>query len=194
MSVLLLVAAGLCKETGFCFFGLLAGWEILRGLLAGPALAQWRRWLRLAALLVLGVAACAARFWYTSGTAIERMDPHSNPIAAEEERSVRVLSYALVHGLYAKLLARPAPLPPTPPPASSNWLGSGAPEVRRSVVLPFQGPPSHPPGLFGPPSPRPPRISSSPPASPAPSGPSSLLTSPSDPPVAHGPSASLHGP
>jgi len=106
----LLVAAGLCKETGFCFFGLLAGWEILRGLrpaARGRACSAWRRWLRLALLLALGTAACGCRWWYTAGTAIERMDPHSNPIAAEEDRTVRVLSYALVHGLYAKLLVWP---------------------------------------------------------------------------------------
>lgn len=100
----LLVAAGLCKETGFCFFGLLAGWEILRGL---TGRASWRRNLRLVALLALGVAACYGRFWWTGGTAIERMDPHSNPIAASEDGHVRRLSYALVHGLYVKLMVWP---------------------------------------------------------------------------------------
>lgn len=108
LACTLLVAAGLCKETGFCFFGLLAGWEILRGLLQrGGLAAQWRRWLRLFALLALGGLACYGRVWYTAGTAIERMDPHSNPVAASEDRWVRLLSYALVHGVYAKLLVWP---------------------------------------------------------------------------------------
>jgi len=64
--------------------------------------------LRLALLLALGTAACYARCWYTAGTAIERMDPHSNPFAVLEDRRARVLSYALVHGLYAKLLVWPS--------------------------------------------------------------------------------------
>ncbi|CAE8650123.1 unnamed protein product, partial [Polarella glacialis] len=104
----LTVAAGLCKETGFCFFGLLAGWEILRGLmLSGSCHADWRRWVRLTVLLLLGTGSCFWRVWYTGGTGIERMDPHSNPIAVQEDPWVRVLSYALVHGLYAKLLVWP---------------------------------------------------------------------------------------
>lgn len=108
LSAVLLVAAGLCKETGFCFFGLIAGWEILRGLLprVGRGGRQWTRWIRLAFLLALGTAACYVRVWYT-GTAIERMDPHSNPFAVLEDRQARMLSYALVHGLYAKLLVLP---------------------------------------------------------------------------------------
>jgi len=107
----MLVAAGLCKETGFCFFGLLAGWEILGGLLAGKgrlaSCGGWR-WLRLSALLVLGSIVCYTRLWYTAGTAIERMDPHSNPVAVQENSHVRMLSYSLVHGIYAKLLVWPA--------------------------------------------------------------------------------------
>ena len=60
---------------GFCFFGLLAGWELLRGLRGSFKAARLQR---LAALLLLGTLACAGRVWYTGGTAIENMDPHSD--------------------------------------------------------------------------------------------------------------------
>ncbi|CAE7343029.1 Tmtc4 [Symbiodinium natans] len=102
----LLVAAGLCKETGFCFFGLLAGWEILRGL-TSTSQSQVFRALRLVAILLMGIAACGVRVWYTGGTAIDNMDPHSNPVAVHTDRWVRLRSYALVHGIYAKLLVFP---------------------------------------------------------------------------------------
>ncbi|CAJ1397231.1 unnamed protein product [Effrenium voratum] len=104
LSTVLLVAAGLCKETGFCFFGLLAGWEILGGLLQG---ASFKRWARLLALLALGSSACGARVYYTGGTAIDNMDPHSNPVAVHQDRNVRLRSYALLHGIYMKLLVFP---------------------------------------------------------------------------------------
>lgn len=119
LASLLLVAAGLSKETGFCFFGLLAGWEIL-GLLAraprrassdGRAGGSQRLAapaLRLTLLLAVGAAVCYWRCWYTAGTEIERMDPHSNPIAVEEDGWVRLLSYAHVHGIYAQLLVWPS--------------------------------------------------------------------------------------
>ena len=58
-----------------------------------------RRWLRIVLVLVVGSMACAARVWYTAGTKIPRMDPHSNPIAAVEDATVRAMSYALVHGM-----------------------------------------------------------------------------------------------
>eukprot|EP00927_Polykrikos_kofoidii_P085429 TRINITY_DN9295_c0_g1_i1.p1 TRINITY_DN9295_c0_g1~~TRINITY_DN9295_c0_g1_i1.p1 ORF type:complete len:914 (+),score=134.14 TRINITY_DN9295_c0_g1_i1:40-2781(+) len=122
-----IIAGGLCKETGFCFFGLLAGWEILRILVPAASAAKGTRSegfakkpdrrsrlhrlfpnvVRLAAILVLGGAACAWRCWYTGGTSIIDMDPHSNPIAVESDLIVRVLSYCLVHGIYAKLLVWP---------------------------------------------------------------------------------------
>ena len=107
LSCGLLIAAGLCKETGFCFFGLLIVWDILR--LA--TVAKPRAWLQMRSMLLLlvGFLSCAFRVWFT-GTTIERMDPHSNPVAAEENASVRFLSYALVHGMYGKLLAWPARL------------------------------------------------------------------------------------
>lgn len=108
LSSAIIVASGLCKETGFCFFGLLAGWEILRGLRNERSISsQWSRWIRLVMLLVTGTAACYWRVWYTSGTAIERMDPHSNPVAVEKDSWTRKLSYALIHGVYAKLLVWP---------------------------------------------------------------------------------------
>ncbi|CAJ1361581.1 unnamed protein product [Effrenium voratum] len=97
----LVVLAGLCKETGFTFFGLLVIWEVLK--MRGGLHA----WLRVLGLLVIGAAACAVRVWYTAGTQIARMDPYSNPIAASDDPYTRVLSYALVHGMYMKLLLWP---------------------------------------------------------------------------------------
>eukprot|EP00439_Symbiodinium_sp_Y106_P064998 s1228_g10.t1 len=105
-ACLLVVTAGLCKETGFTFFGFLVIWEVL-ALLRGRLGCGLQRLLRVLALLVIGSAACVARVWYTSGTQIARMDPYSNPIAASEDSYVRLLSYALVHGMYVKLLAWP---------------------------------------------------------------------------------------
>ena len=105
LSCMLLLAAGLCKETGFCFFGLLVCWDIL--LLLAPARNMLQlRW-RVVLVLAFGAVCCSIRIWFT-GTTIERMDLHSNPVAAEKEWKVRVLSYALVHGIYVKLLAWPA--------------------------------------------------------------------------------------
>lgn len=103
VSCVLLIAAGLCKETGFCFFGLLVGWDIL-WLTWQPS--NMRLWMRMLLLLLLGTLCCGLRFWYT-GTTIERMDPFSNPVAAEKDQLVRILSYALVHGIYGKLLVWP---------------------------------------------------------------------------------------
>eukprot|EP00930_Biecheleria_cincta_P070928 TRINITY_DN58497_c0_g1_i1.p1 TRINITY_DN58497_c0_g1~~TRINITY_DN58497_c0_g1_i1.p1 ORF type:complete len:726 (+),score=105.11 TRINITY_DN58497_c0_g1_i1:258-2180(+) len=103
----LVVVSGLCKETGFTFFGLFVIWEVLsitrtQGL--RPCLV---RWLRVAVLLLIGGTACAYRVWYTAGTQIARMDPYSNPIAASDNLWTRALSYALVHGMYMKLLVWP---------------------------------------------------------------------------------------
>ena len=104
LSCGLLLVAGLCKETGFCFFGLLVGWDMLQ-LLGRLQRQAWFR-LRIGLVLVAGVVSCACRIWYT-GTTIERMDPHSNPVAAENDATIRMLSYALVHGIYGKLLVWP---------------------------------------------------------------------------------------
>eukprot|EP00434_Breviolum_minutum_P007369 symbB.v1.2.006503.t1/scaffold361.1/size299464/26 len=106
LAALLMVAAGLCKETGFCFFGLLAGWEILRGFLAHRG-CSISRLLRFVAIILLGSLACGLRVWYTGGTAIDNMDPHSNSIAVHSNRWVRLRSYALLHGIYMKLLVFP---------------------------------------------------------------------------------------
>mmetsp|Transcript_31612 Transcript_31612/g.70893 ORF Transcript_31612/g.70893 Transcript_31612/m.70893 type:complete len:642 (+) Transcript_31612:563-2488(+) len=113
LTTLLFLAAGLCKETGFTFFGLLVGQEIL------PILTHsWRptppskedlipRAGRILAILICGGAACGWRVWYTSGTGIERMDPYSNPFAANDNGYTRKLSYTFVHGMYGKLLVWP---------------------------------------------------------------------------------------
>eukprot|EP00931_Biecheleriopsis_adriatica_P067370 TRINITY_DN41521_c0_g1_i1.p1 TRINITY_DN41521_c0_g1~~TRINITY_DN41521_c0_g1_i1.p1 ORF type:complete len:826 (-),score=156.42 TRINITY_DN41521_c0_g1_i1:114-2561(-) len=103
----LVLVAGLCKETGFTFFGLLVIWEVLGILRAQSWRSCFEKWLRVVALLIIGSAACAARVWYTAGTQIARMDPYSNPIAASEDPWIRILSYSLVHGMYFKLLLWP---------------------------------------------------------------------------------------
>eukprot|EP00446_Apocalathium_sp_SHHI-4_P069846 CAMPEP_0177540744 /NCGR_PEP_ID=MMETSP0369-20130122/59762_1 /TAXON_ID=447022 ORGANISM="Scrippsiella hangoei-like, Strain SHHI-4" /NCGR_SAMPLE_ID=MMETSP0369 /ASSEMBLY_ACC=CAM_ASM_000364 /LENGTH=189 /DNA_ID=CAMNT_0019024019 /DNA_START=53 /DNA_END=619 /DNA_ORIENTATION=- len=90
----LILVAGLCKETGFTFFGLLVGWEALcltRVRFSGQG-GTISRCLRMVVVLVVGAAACAARLWYTQGTQIARMDPYSNPIAASDDSYVRILS------------------------------------------------------------------------------------------------------
>eukprot|EP00811_Abedinium_folium_P002148 NODE_1196_length_2565_cov_4.629614.p1 GENE.NODE_1196_length_2565_cov_4.629614~~NODE_1196_length_2565_cov_4.629614.p1 ORF type:complete len:795 (-),score=224.95 NODE_1196_length_2565_cov_4.629614:45-2429(-) len=109
-SSVLLVAAGLCKETGFTFFGVPVVAELLALLrLSGRARlrAAPGHVVRVAALLSAGGAVCSARWWYTSGAAIADMDPYSNPLIFVEDAWVRRRSYALVHGMYAQLLAWP---------------------------------------------------------------------------------------
>eukprot|EP00927_Polykrikos_kofoidii_P078632 TRINITY_DN7543_c0_g1_i1.p1 TRINITY_DN7543_c0_g1~~TRINITY_DN7543_c0_g1_i1.p1 ORF type:complete len:870 (-),score=85.34 TRINITY_DN7543_c0_g1_i1:33-2519(-) len=106
-AAVLLVVAGLCKETGFAFFGLLVTWEGLGLTRRSHEVAVSCRWLRVCVLLAVGTACCAARFWYTSGTEIPRMDRFSNPIAHCVDPHVRKLSYALVQGVYMKLLVWP---------------------------------------------------------------------------------------
>eukprot|EP00435_Cladocopium_sp_Y103_P072511 s177_g40.t1 len=105
LSCGLIVASGLCKETGFTFFGLLVIWEVLH--LTRSACRNSVSFLRIALLLLLGASACACRVWYTAGTQIARMDPYSNPIAGVEDPLVRAMSYSLVHGMYIKLLLWP---------------------------------------------------------------------------------------
>ena len=102
----LIVASGLCKETGFTYFGLPVVWEILASLRPFPG--QYRpRAARIILLLVIGFSACGWRMWYTGGTGIARMDPYSNPIAAAESIGTKVYSYLLVHGLYIKIMLWP---------------------------------------------------------------------------------------
>lgn len=108
LALLLVLHAGLCKETGFTFFGVLVVWEVLamtrsrgrsRGFLGAV--------LRILVVLSVGSLACVFRVWYTAGTKIARMDPYSNPIAASDDAWARLLSYAFVHGIYGKLLVWP---------------------------------------------------------------------------------------
>jgi len=108
LALVLVVVAGLCKETGFTFFGLLVIWEVL--VMTRRKIGGWNvagACGRVAITLLLGSLACYARYAYTGGTSIERMDPHSNPIAASEDPIIRRLSYFLVHGIYMKLLVWP---------------------------------------------------------------------------------------
>lgn len=101
-----IVASGLCKETGFTYFGLPVVWEILAWLRPVPK-RNLPRAIRVILLLVIGSAACCWRMWYTGGTGIARMDPYSNPIAAAEGTSTKVFSYLFVHGMYIKILLWP---------------------------------------------------------------------------------------
>jgi len=104
----LIVAAGLCKETGFTFFGFLVVAEIMWITRTKRFYSCLLGWLRVLMQLLVGAGACWARVRYTSGTQIARMDPYSNPVAASEDPHVRRLSYALVHGMYMKLLVWPS--------------------------------------------------------------------------------------
>lgn len=110
-AVVLIVISGLCKETGLTFFGLLVIWEVLAitrpSIRRVPLGGRLGHWLRLAILLLVGGIVCFVRVWYTAGTQIARMDPMSNPVAASEDPHIRRLSYALVHGMYMKLLVWP---------------------------------------------------------------------------------------
>lgn len=106
LTMALVVLAGLCKETGFTFFGFFIGLELL-ALTRAKVRGCFVRSLRIVILLVVGVLVCFLRHWYTQGTKIERMDFYSNPIASEKDPVFRRWSYLLVHGLYMKLLVWP---------------------------------------------------------------------------------------
>eukprot|EP00928_Gymnodinium_smaydae_P063797 TRINITY_DN4728_c0_g1_i1.p1 TRINITY_DN4728_c0_g1~~TRINITY_DN4728_c0_g1_i1.p1 ORF type:complete len:792 (+),score=141.78 TRINITY_DN4728_c0_g1_i1:198-2573(+) len=106
----LIVASGLCKETGFMLFAVPFGMEALDFLQSRGAAASPRSRRRVAyrtLALVLGtLVVFLARYRHTGGTKLN-MSPQDNPISFEAEKQARVLSYAFLHGVYAKLLVWP---------------------------------------------------------------------------------------
>ncbi|CAK0873484.1 unnamed protein product [Prorocentrum cordatum] len=107
------------QETGFTIFGLFLLVELLdfvdegraprpEGQQGGRAAARVRRRTRtrVVALAVLTLLVFAARYRHTGGTSIN-MSPQDNPISFEASQFVRTLSYAYLHGVYAKLLVWP---------------------------------------------------------------------------------------
>lgn len=113
---MLIVASGLCKETGFTFFAILLGVEFLDVLTAydravasrqhAPA-RVWRRVrVRLGLLVATTLMVFVMRYRHTGGTELN-MSPQDNPISFESSRLVRMLSYAYIHGVYARLLCWP---------------------------------------------------------------------------------------
>eukprot|EP00401_Gymnodinium_catenatum_P025607 CAMPEP_0117460330 /NCGR_PEP_ID=MMETSP0784-20121206/1947_1 /TAXON_ID=39447 /ORGANISM="" /LENGTH=806 /DNA_ID=CAMNT_0005253989 /DNA_START=1 /DNA_END=2418 /DNA_ORIENTATION=+ len=111
--VLLIIASGLCKETGFMLYALPTGMEILDHLAvraeashAVPAKLNRRTRLRCCVWAVATLLVFVARYRHTGGTKLD-MSPQDNPISFETSWSVRALSYSYLHGIYAKLLCWP---------------------------------------------------------------------------------------
>jgi len=107
ISMVLIVVAGLCKETGFTMFGVVVIAELYDWQKRGLREGKQHCGARVGAALIFGTLACMWRVWYTDGTGIVRMDPMSNPMAACDDGYTRKLSYAFVHGVYWKLLIFP---------------------------------------------------------------------------------------
>mmetsp|Transcript_47118 Transcript_47118/g.86438 ORF Transcript_47118/g.86438 Transcript_47118/m.86438 type:complete len:788 (+) Transcript_47118:67-2430(+) len=116
IPVVLIIASGLCKETGFMFFSIVVGLEMLnyfattaRAKVLGLKI-HAQRWLRMkvrwVVLVVLTVFVFLCRYRYTGGTKLN-MSPQDNPISFESSSLVRVLSYSYLHGVYVRLLCWP---------------------------------------------------------------------------------------
>eukprot|EP00927_Polykrikos_kofoidii_P039848 TRINITY_DN34153_c0_g1_i1.p1 TRINITY_DN34153_c0_g1~~TRINITY_DN34153_c0_g1_i1.p1 ORF type:complete len:839 (+),score=118.24 TRINITY_DN34153_c0_g1_i1:52-2517(+) len=112
----LIVASGLCKETGFVLFGMPFLMEVFdfvrmhdtavrKGQPIHPRVLRRLR-NRLIALVLTTFLTFIARYRHTGGTKLN-MSPQDNPISFESSWRVRALSYALLHGVYAKLLFWP---------------------------------------------------------------------------------------
>mmetsp|Transcript_106240 Transcript_106240/g.342775 ORF Transcript_106240/g.342775 Transcript_106240/m.342775 type:complete len:824 (+) Transcript_106240:113-2584(+) len=114
--VLLVIASGLCKESGFTLFALFMLMELFdflkvhteatRSGLRMPARLMRRTRLRVGLLAATTLVVFIARYRHTGGTSLN-MSPQDNPISFETSRLVRVLSYAYLHGVYARLLCWP---------------------------------------------------------------------------------------
>eukprot|EP00439_Symbiodinium_sp_Y106_P056908 s3134_g8.t1 len=116
VPVALIVASGLCKESGFTLFAIPFLMELL-DFLTAQALAHHHkermgrrviRRLRLRVGLLLASTICVfvARYRHTGGTKLN-MSPQDNPISFESEWKARVLSYSFLHGVYMRLLVWP---------------------------------------------------------------------------------------
>lgn len=114
--VLLIIASGLCKESGFTLFSIPMGMELL-DFLAAQAMARCQkerlskrviRRLRLRAGLLIASTflVFVARYRHTGGTSLN-MSPQDNPISFESDRKARILSYSFLHGVYMRLLVWP---------------------------------------------------------------------------------------
>ncbi|CAE7382059.1 TMTC4 [Symbiodinium sp. KB8] len=116
VPVALIIASGLCKESGFTLFAIPFLMELL-DFLTAQALARHHkermgrrviRRLRLRVGLLLASTICVfvARYRHTGGTKLN-MSPQDNPISFESEWKARVLSYSFLHGVYMRLLVWP---------------------------------------------------------------------------------------
>jgi len=114
--VTLVVASGLCKESGFMLFALFLLMELLDFIDSYRAIANmspknsarhWRaqRW-RIGIVVAATLLVFVLRYRHTGGTSLN-MSPQDNPISFEASRMVRILSYAYLHGVYMKLLVWP---------------------------------------------------------------------------------------
>lgn len=114
--VLLIVASGLCKESGFTLFAIPMLMELLDFLNLQALAARskqrmgkrtWKRLrLRVGLLVASTLFVFIARYRQTGGTKLN-MSPQDNPISFESDKKTRVLSYAFLHGVYTRLLVFP---------------------------------------------------------------------------------------
>ncbi|CAE7451333.1 Tmtc4 [Symbiodinium natans] len=116
VPVILIVASGLCKESGFTLFAIPFLMELL-DFLTTQALAHHhkerigrriirRLRLRIGLLIASTILVFVARYRHTGGTKLN-MSPQDNPISFESVWQARVLSYAYLHGVYMQLLVWP---------------------------------------------------------------------------------------
>mmetsp|Transcript_26683 Transcript_26683/g.60233 ORF Transcript_26683/g.60233 Transcript_26683/m.60233 type:complete len:790 (+) Transcript_26683:30-2399(+) len=116
LPVALIIASGLCKESGFTLFAIPFLMELL-DVLTMQAMAHKekerlgkrvvrRLRIRVGLLLASAVFVFVARYRHTGGTKLN-MSPQDNPISFESDRQVRLLSYAYLHGVYMRLLVWP---------------------------------------------------------------------------------------
>eukprot|EP00920_Eleutheroschizon_duboscqi_P020080 GHVT01047886.1.p1 GENE.GHVT01047886.1~~GHVT01047886.1.p1 ORF type:complete len:778 (+),score=3.47 GHVT01047886.1:316-2649(+) len=125
-TMVLIFIAGLCKEVGFTTIGVLIAMDVVR---LHEARVKWimesagsrevlsldrtarhkhicsilsSLW-RLILIFAEGATLIYWRYRYTQGTAL-RMSPQDNPVTAETTLTIRILSYARIHGEYARLL------------------------------------------------------------------------------------------
>eukprot|EP00933_Yihiella_yeosuensis_P038031 TRINITY_DN32005_c0_g1_i1.p1 TRINITY_DN32005_c0_g1~~TRINITY_DN32005_c0_g1_i1.p1 ORF type:complete len:815 (-),score=132.92 TRINITY_DN32005_c0_g1_i1:200-2644(-) len=116
LSILLIIASGLCKESGFTLFAVLLLMELLDFLhlqdLASKTLQRLGKntirqiKIRVGLLVACTLFVFVVRFRHTGGTSLN-MSPQDNPISFESSKKARMLSYALLHGFYTRILVWP---------------------------------------------------------------------------------------